>query len=136
MQLLLLLLNALLEGLQAFVLLSIAVDAASGNGRSGHLHVGLALGSSDGEGEIALALLFDEAIAEGEAVGKRVACKFFDLRMLAEQLDGFSDDGLVELSLGVNRIAPESNANHSHASYCEIAETFQRPLHHLQHPSR
>lgn len=60
-------------------------------------------------------------------------CKFLDLRMLAEQLDGLSYNRLVELALGVDRKAPKAKPAHSYTRNRKISEVLKGPADDLQH---
>jgi hypothetical protein len=67
------LLDLLLQHPHTLALLAVLIDTTGGGSGCGHFDIGLTLGSADGEGEVALALLLHEAVAEGEAVGEGVA---------------------------------------------------------------
>lgn len=54
--------------------------------------------------------------------------------MLAQQLDGLSNNRLVELPLRVDRIPPEAKPADSDTGNRKIAEILKGPMYDLQHP--
>lgn len=53
--------------------------------------------------------------------------------MSAEQLDGLSYNGLIELALGVDGISPKAKPTYSYTSNSKIAEILKWPANDLQH---
>jgi hypothetical protein len=65
-----------------------------------------------------------------------ITCQLFDLRVFSKQFDGLSNDWLIELAFGVDRISPETDSYHSDTTYGKIREALEWPVQHLQHPSQ
>lgn len=59
--------------------------------------------------------------------------KLLDLGLFSKQFDGLPYDGLVELALRIDGVAPERKPDNSQTGDEEVADRLHRPLEYFKH---